>query len=74
LLAAGTPLKDGLKGADVAKYLHAEGADSFAAVFSLPEFDSTTFLVADTATGPLFRQIAGLCRLSRRTRNGIAAG
>jgi DMSO/TMAO reductase YedYZ molybdopterin-dependent catalytic subunit len=49
LQRAGTPLKDGLKGVDVAKYLHAEGTDGFAAVFSLPEFDSTTFLVADTA-------------------------
>lgn len=51
LLRAGTPLKADLKGADVAKYLHAEGTDGFAAVFSLPEFDRQAFLVADTRNG-----------------------
>jgi DMSO/TMAO reductase YedYZ molybdopterin-dependent catalytic subunit len=51
LLRAGTPLKSDLKGADVAKYLHAEGADGFAAVFSLPEFDAQIFLVADALDG-----------------------
>jgi hypothetical protein len=61
LLKAGVPLKQNLKGADVAKYLSAVGADGFIAVFALPEFDQGTFLVADTAdnlplpskTGPL---------------------
>lgn len=51
LLSAGTPLKSDLKGADVAKYLHAEGADGFAAVFALPEFDQQAFLIADTLDG-----------------------
>jgi hypothetical protein len=51
LLRAGTPLKTDLKGTDVAKYLHAEGTDGFAAVFSLPEFDHQAFLVADTRNG-----------------------
>src|SRR6202046_2591809 len=40
LTAGGVPLKSGLKGNDVAKYLHAEGQDGFVAVFSLPEFDT----------------------------------
>ncbi len=61
LLKAGVPLKQNLKGADVAKYLHVQGADGFVEIFSLPEFDQTTFLVADmandsplpTGTGPL---------------------
>jgi DMSO/TMAO reductase YedYZ molybdopterin-dependent catalytic subunit len=61
LLEAGVPLKQNLKGADVAKYLAAEGADGFVALFALPEFDQGTFLVADTVnnaplpsgTGPL---------------------
>jgi Oxidoreductase molybdopterin binding domain len=48
---AGVPVKDHLKGADVAKYLHVEGADGFAAVISLPEFDGGLFLVADTVSG-----------------------
>jgi hypothetical protein len=48
---ASVPLKSGLKGKDVAKYLHAEGQDGFVAVFSLPEFDSGSFLVADTLNG-----------------------
>jgi DMSO/TMAO reductase YedYZ molybdopterin-dependent catalytic subunit len=49
LLKAGVPLKQNLKGADVSKYLHAQGADGFVAVFSLPEFDQGVFLVADSA-------------------------
>jgi DMSO/TMAO reductase YedYZ molybdopterin-dependent catalytic subunit len=51
LTRAGVPLKNNLKGADVGKYLHAEGTDGFVAVFSLPEFDQTDFLVADTVNG-----------------------
>ena len=51
LTAGGVPLKSDLKGKDVAKYLHAEGQDGFVAVFSLPEFDSDFFLVADTLNG-----------------------
>jgi hypothetical protein len=38
-------------GKDVAKYLHSEGQDGFVAVFSLPEFDNGSFLVADTLNG-----------------------
>jgi DMSO/TMAO reductase YedYZ molybdopterin-dependent catalytic subunit len=61
LQKAGVLLKQDLKGSDVAKYLHVQGADGFIAVFALPEFDQGTFLVADTAdnsplpagTGPL---------------------
>jgi hypothetical protein len=61
LLKAGVPLKQNLKGTDVAKCLFALGTDGFLAVFALPEFDQGTFLVADTAnnlplpagTGPL---------------------
>jgi DMSO/TMAO reductase YedYZ molybdopterin-dependent catalytic subunit len=61
LLKAGVPLQQNLKGTDVAKYLDAQGADGFIAVFALPEFDQGSFLVADTAnnlplpagTGPL---------------------
>jgi hypothetical protein len=48
---AGGPLRSNLKGKDVAKYLHSEGQDGFVAVFSLPEFDSGSFLVADTLNG-----------------------
>jgi DMSO/TMAO reductase YedYZ molybdopterin-dependent catalytic subunit len=51
LAAGGVPLKSDLKGKDVAKYLHAEGKDGFVAAFSLPEFDTNTFLVADTLNG-----------------------
>jgi hypothetical protein len=51
LTAGGVPLKDALKGQDVAKYLHAEGEDGFAAVFALPEFDQVTFLIADRLNG-----------------------
>jgi hypothetical protein len=51
LAAGGVPLKDALKGQDVAKYLHAEGDDGFVAVFALPEFDNITFLVADSRNG-----------------------
>lgn len=51
LTKAGTPLKQNLKGADVAKYLHAQGADGFVAIFSLPEFDQGAFLVADAVNG-----------------------
>lgn len=55
LTRAGVPLRADLKGADVAKYLHAEGTDGFAAVFALPEFDHGDFLIADTRNGsPLF--------------------
>ncbi len=53
LLRAGVPLKDDLKGADVAKFLHVEGSDGFAAVVSLPEFDKSTFLIADRLDGAL---------------------
>ncbi|QOG20896.1 molybdopterin-dependent oxidoreductase [Bradyrhizobium sp. SEMIA] len=48
---AGVPLKQDLKGADVAKYLHVQGADGFVAIISLPEFDNGTFLVADAQDG-----------------------
>jgi DMSO/TMAO reductase YedYZ molybdopterin-dependent catalytic subunit len=51
LLRAGAPLRDMLKGAEVAKYLHVEGSDGFAAAIALPEFDHGTFLVADTMNG-----------------------
>jgi hypothetical protein len=51
LLRAGAPLRKDLKGADVIKYLHAEGSDGFAAAFALPEFDQQDFLVADTRNG-----------------------
>lgn len=52
LLKAGVPLKDNIKGADVAKYVSAvSSADGFTALFALPEFDQGTFLVADTADG-----------------------
>ena len=43
LLKAGVPLKQDLKGSDVAKYLRAQGADGYIAIFSLPEFDSGIF-------------------------------
>lgn len=47
LFAAGSiPLRENLKGT-----LRAEGEDGFAAVFSLPEFDQNTFLVADRHNG-----------------------
>jgi DMSO/TMAO reductase YedYZ molybdopterin-dependent catalytic subunit len=51
LVIGGVPLKSDLKGKDVAKYLHAEGQDGFVAAFSLPEFDSGSFLIADTLNG-----------------------
>jgi hypothetical protein len=51
LAAGGVPLKDALKGQDVAKYLHAEGDDGFAAVFALPEFDQNAFVIADRRNG-----------------------
>jgi DMSO/TMAO reductase YedYZ molybdopterin-dependent catalytic subunit len=51
LLKAGVPLKQDLKGNDVAKFLYVEGADGFIAVFSLPEFDQGTFIVADNVNG-----------------------
>src|SRR6202043_1723444 len=51
LTKAGVPLRQDLKGKDVAKYLHVQGADGFVAIFSLPEFDQGTFLVADTVDG-----------------------
>jgi DMSO/TMAO reductase YedYZ molybdopterin-dependent catalytic subunit len=51
LTAGGVPLRTALKGADVAKYLHAEGIDGFVAVFALPEFDGGPFLVADAVNG-----------------------
>ncbi len=51
LARAGVPLRQNLKGADVAKYLHVEGGDGFVAVISLPEFDQSGFLVADTENG-----------------------
>jgi hypothetical protein len=51
LAKAGVPLGSALKGADVAKYLQAMGADGFVAVFALPEFDAGQFLVADTIDG-----------------------
>ncbi|UVO30152.1 molybdopterin-dependent oxidoreductase [Bradyrhizobium arachidis] len=61
LTKAGVPLKQDLKGADIAKYLHVQGADGFVAIVSLPEFDNGAFLVADAqdssplpaGTGPL---------------------
>ena len=45
------PIKQSLKGSSISLYLHAEGRDGFAAVFSLPEFDSGKFLVADRIDG-----------------------
>jgi len=51
LTLGGVPLKGALKGGDVARYLHAEGQDGFAAVFALPEFDAGTFVVADSVNG-----------------------
>jgi hypothetical protein len=62
LVAGGMPLKSDLKGKDVAKYLHAEGQDGFVAVFSLPEFDSSSFLVADTLNGSPLPTGVGPCR------------
>lgn len=59
LLRAGVPLRANLKGADVAKYLHAEGKDGFVAVFALPEFDRQDFLVADTHNGAALPPDAG---------------
>jgi DMSO/TMAO reductase YedYZ molybdopterin-dependent catalytic subunit len=48
---AGVPLKQNLKHGEVAKFLHAQGRDGYAAVFALPEFDRQDYLVADTADG-----------------------
>lgn len=49
LLLAKVKLRGDLKGADVAKFLQAVGQDGFVAVFSLPEFDTGRFLIADKA-------------------------
>lgn len=51
LLAGNVPLRANLKGADISKYLHVQGADGFAAVIALPEFDDGLFLVADRKNG-----------------------
>ncbi|MCA1458827.1 hypothetical protein I6F35_37725 [Bradyrhizobium sp. BRP22] len=59
LISAGIPLKTDLKGANVAKYLHAEGTDACAAVFSLREFDQQAFLIADTLEGAPFSAANG---------------
>jgi hypothetical protein len=39
LTRAGIPLRHDLKGAEIAKFLHAEGRDGFVAECSLPEFE-----------------------------------
>lgn len=65
LVKAGVPLKEQLKGADIAKYLQAQGADGFIAVFALPEFDSQTFVVADALDGkPLPAEAGPLITIS----------
>jgi DMSO/TMAO reductase YedYZ molybdopterin-dependent catalytic subunit len=63
LKMAGVPLQDDLKGKDVAKYLHAQGADGFVAVFALPEFDTGVFVVADSLNGAPLPQGTGVLQL-----------
>lgn len=59
LTMAGVPLRADLKGADIAKFLHAQGRDGFAAVFSLPEFDNQDFVVADSHNGKPLEEASG---------------
>ncbi len=73
LAGAGVPIKQQLKGTDISKYLHVEGNDGYVAVFSLPEFDTGRFLVADRMNGADLPSSDGPTRIvapddSRRSR------
>ncbi|MGR9249546.1 molybdopterin-dependent oxidoreductase [Rhizobium leguminosarum] len=51
LALANVPIKAQLRGKDIDKFIVALGADGFGAVFSLPEFDTGRFIVADELDG-----------------------